>query len=98
MAVSEAWAYDIPTFITDECNLPVAFEHDAAVCITTDPEHLAQVLLDKLEEPGLAAMASRARALCNEKFTYERVAEQYVATYRWLLGQGDEPDFVSKVN
>lgn len=95
IAMLEAWSYNTPTFITDECNLPEAFAADAAVRITTNPEELARVLQEKLEDPALEAKALRARRLCEEKFTCERVADQYLATYRWLLGQGDQPDFVS---
>lgn len=95
IAVLEAWANNIPTFITEDCNLPKALEVDAAVRITTDPEDLARVLHIRLEDSSLAAMASRARLLCEEEFTCERVAEQYLATYHWLLGQGECPNFVS---
>jgi len=98
IAVLEAWAYGIPTFITDDCNLPEGFARDAAVRITTDPAALAQVLRGRLEDSGLAAMAERARSLCEEKFTWDSVAAQYLATYQWLLGQENCPDFVSDRN
>ncbi|KLI63735.1 glycosyltransferase [Aurantiacibacter marinus] len=95
VAVLEAWAYSTPTFITDGCNLPEGFMRDAAVRVTTDPVELAQVLRARLEDPHLAAMAARAKALCAEKFTWGSVAQQYLAMYRWVLGKGDCPAFVS---
>jgi len=95
IAVLEAWAYGVPVFMTQHCNLPEGFARDAAVRISTDPSELAQVLAARLEDDGLPAMAERARALCEEEFTWDRVAAQYLATYNWLLGQGEQPAFVS---
>ncbi|WP_340587889.1 glycosyltransferase [Erythrobacter alti] len=98
IAVLEAWAYDTPAFITDACNLPEGFAHDAAIRVTTDPAELANVLRTRLEDPELAEIARRARALVERKFTWDSVAQQYLTTYQWLLGHRDRPDFVSETD
>lgn len=94
VTVLEAWAYGVPSFITEACNLPEALARDAAVQVSTDPQALAGVLQARLDDPSLAAMADRASALCEETFTWPSVAEQYLATYRWLVERGARPAFV----
>ncbi|RPF70529.1 glycosyltransferase [Aurantiacibacter spongiae] len=83
MAVLEAWAYSLPTFITDECNLPEAFAEGAAIRIERDPRKLAETLSARLEENN-EAIGARARQLCAERFTWSSVAGNLIQTYRWL--------------
>lgn len=83
MAVLEAWAYGVPVFMTDACNLPVGFASGAAFRITTDPAQMAGVLSEKLADPGALATACQAgRALAQSRFDWEAIAAQLLAHYQ----------------
>lgn len=91
MAVLEAWSHGLPVFITRECNLVEGFSAGAAIEVTTDPADLALVLSDSLASAELCAIGERGRKLVEEKFTWEAVARELLAVYRWLAGDGDRP-------
>jgi hypothetical protein len=39
-------------------------------------------------------MGAKGRQLVEEKYSMEAVAAQMLQLYRWVLGQGDRPEFV----
>jgi glycosyltransferase involved in cell wall biosynthesis len=57
---------------------------------------IQKALLEAAQNPRgeLAAMGLRGQALVAEKYTWPRVAEKSLALYQWLLGRGEQPDFV----
>jgi poly(glycerol-phosphate) alpha-glucosyltransferase len=91
MGVLEAWAHRLPVFMTRACNLPEGFEDGAAVEIPTEPEGLARILAARLEEPSLPAMGEAGRSLVEARFTWDSVARDLLAVYRWVLGRGPKP-------
>lgn len=96
MVVLEAWSYGIPVLMTQECNLPIGFASNAAMSISASGGPMADDLKrffsigdEDRERIGLAG-----RSLVENHYTWTRVANDFLKTYRWLLGRGDRPDFM----
>lgn len=96
VAVLEAWAYGLPVFMTEACNLPSGFAADAAIPVQTDPTALAATLAEHLgDDAGLRAIGANGRGLVERDFTWDRAVDAYAALYRWLAEGGDTPAFVT---
>jgi len=96
MAVLEAWSYGLPVVMTPDCNIPEGFEEEAALKIDPAPSSI-EGGLDQLfahSEGQLAEMGERGRALVEQKFTWDAVAEQMYDVYRWMLGEEETPSCV----
>ncbi len=52
MSVLEAWAYRLPVLMTDHCNLPEGFTHDAAIRIGTDVASIAEGMQTLFQLPS----------------------------------------------
>lgn len=96
MAVLEAWAAKLPVFMTDACNLPEGFDANAAVRLPLGPVEMAGALneLLTLSPESLETMGLRGFELVKDKFTWASVGAEMAAVYRWLTGQGEQPDCV----
>jgi poly(glycerol-phosphate) alpha-glucosyltransferase len=96
MAVLEAWAHGLPVLMTPGCNLPEGFSFGAGVEMTPAPDAIADGLrtLFAMSDAERSRMGERGRRLVAERFAWPRVAEQMLAVYRWVLGQGPMPDSV----
>lgn len=96
MSILEAWAYKLPVLMTDYCNIPEGFESNAAVRVDTTPESIKEGLLTMLamDDAKLNDIGENGYNLVKEKFTWERIAQQSVIVYKWLMRQGDRPEFV----
>lgn len=103
MAVLEAWAYGLPVLMTEHCNLPEGFEHNAAIRIGTDPESIAEGLRHLFALPAagnrplttsLQSLGQSGRKLVESRFTWPQVARQMKELYQWVLARGDTPAFV----
>ena len=88
MTVLEAWAHARLVLLTPECNLPEAFEANAALRIGTTSEEIAAGLKQLIEtsDDDRAAMGTRGRTLVATRFSWPRIGEQMRAVYEWLLG------------
>lgn len=96
MAVLEAWAYALPVLITPECNLPEGYAADAALRIEPAPEAIRQglrTLLDMTDEQR-RIIGLNGRRLVLERFSWSAVVPQLVSVYRWVLGEGPQPESV----
>jgi glycosyltransferase involved in cell wall biosynthesis len=96
MAVLEAWSHGLPVLMTRQCNLPEGFEVEAAIEITTKPEEIAESLrtLAGMKHAERRAMGEAGRRLVEERFTWDRVADEMHAVYSWILGGGPPPPVV----
>lgn len=94
MTVLEAWGYGLPVLMTSACNLPEGSAAGAALETAVEPAAIAAALqqLFAMPEPQRRAMGERGRRLVAERYTWPRVADQMLAVYRWVLGQGPMPD------
>jgi glycosyltransferase involved in cell wall biosynthesis len=82
MSVLEAWSFGKPVFMTEQCNLPEGFKAGAAFKVTTDPNDIANVLVDTLLSPGRLAIAGQAaRALVEMSFDWVKISNQWRSLY-----------------
>ena len=93
MAVLEAWAYRLPVAMTSECNIPKAFEVDAAVQIGTTASGLEEGLAGFLAmaDADRVKLGIAGRLLTESDYAWEAVASQMDLCYRWILGGGPPP-------
>lgn len=96
MSVLEALSYRLPVLMTQVCNLPEAFEANAALRFDHSEESIFEKVLELIEmdQKDRDAMGVRGYELVQKQFTWSRVAEQMVEVYRWMLGRGAEPNTV----
>lgn len=97
MSVLEAWAYRLPVLMTDYCNLPEGFAAGAAVRTGTGVEEIGVGLGEFFGATGgwLEGVGAKGRALVEGSFTWVTCAAQMAEVYRWVLGAGPKPGFVS---
>ncbi|MDB4589767.1 glycosyltransferase [Verrucomicrobiales bacterium] len=100
MSVLEAWSYQLPVLMTDQCNIPEGFVADAAFRIGTDTESIAEGMRLLFSLPAtdtrqltssLSSMGKNGRSLVERQFTWPQVATQMKDVYEWVLGGGDMP-------
>lgn len=96
MAILEAWSYGLPVLMTDHCNLPEGFDHQAAIRIGTESDSIAQGLSELMQMSAAqrSGMGQRGRHLVEAKFTWPQVAEQMMKVYEWVLGRREKPECV----
>ena len=93
MVILEAWAYGLPVLMTPQCNIPEGFSANAALRIEPEAGSIEQGLRDFFLMPDneRLAMGERGRKLVEERFTWDKVADDMYAVYQWLLGGGQPP-------
>lgn len=96
MSVLEAWAYKLPVIMTDQCNLPDGFESKSSIRVTTKPESIAAGLekLFKMSDEERDKMGENGYRLVENKYTWDKIADQTIQLYDWLLHGGEKPEFV----
>jgi len=94
MAVLEAWSYGKPVLLTRACNLPEGEAAGAAVMIDSPKEDLVDGLISlmSMSDSERRAMGARGAALVRERFSWERVARDYLRVYRALLARAPIPE------
>ncbi|WP_347841431.1 glycosyltransferase [uncultured Draconibacterium sp.] len=96
MTILEAWSYRLPVIMTSYCNLPEGFDANAAVHINTDPKNIASQLksffnLSVCEQKRIGV---NGLELVKTHFTWDKIANDMIATYKWILDKGPKPEFV----
>ncbi|MEM9234941.1 MAG: glycosyltransferase, partial [Pseudomonadota bacterium] len=92
MGVLEAWAWGLPVFMTDACNLPEGFRERAAMRIIPEASDIAGVLGTGLALNTLDEWGERGRTLASSRFAWTPIAEQHIEVYEWMLrGDGETP-------
>jgi glycosyltransferase involved in cell wall biosynthesis len=96
IAVLEAWAHGLPVVMTRQCNLPEGFTAGAALEVQPHPLSIAEGLerLFSMDQRELRAAGERGRTLVESRFTWPMLAGWMMDVYRWLLGEGPQPDCV----
>ena len=96
MSVLEAWAYRLPVVMTDYCNLPEGFKSDAAFRISPTPESIFNTLQNvfSADNAKLKEIGDNGYNLVKQNFSWDRVANQTVKLYKYLLNEGEKPKFV----
>ncbi|MFH5805126.1 glycosyltransferase [Alienimonas sp. DA493] len=98
VAVLEAWAYGLPTVLTDACNLPEGFDRGGALRVEPTAASVRTGLAELVTERDAArsARGAAARALAEAEFAWPVIARRFGALYDWLAG-GPEPAGVRRV-
>ena len=91
MAVLEAWAYGLPVFMTEACNLPAGFEKGAAWRVDAAPDLLAGELAAGLGKPDISRMGVKGRELAAGRFAWAPIAKQHIEVYEWMVNGGPAP-------
>lgn len=96
MSVLEAWSYGLPAILTDQCNLPDAFDNKAAIRVTTEPESIAKGLMQlfSMSDSERTAMGENGYNLVKRDYTWDGIADKTLQLYKWLLDGGEKPSFV----
>jgi poly(glycerol-phosphate) alpha-glucosyltransferase len=85
MAALEAMAAGLPVIVSPACHLPEVEAAGAGMIVPPDEAALADALRQLLsDEARRAQMGKAARALVEQRFTWERAAAQYEALYASL--------------
>lgn len=96
MSVLEAWAYKLPIVMTDGCNLPDGFEEKAALRVETTPESICEGLVKffSMSDSERVRMGENGYNLVVEKYQWNKIAEDSVELYNYLLNGGAKPRFM----
>ncbi|KLU01291.1 Glycosyl transferase, group 1 family protein [Rhodopirellula islandica] len=76
-AVVEALSWQVPAIVTPGCNFPEVAAENAGLQTTLKPEELYQALEDFCLRTDLEQAGKEARRLVENRFTLERVVDQY---------------------
>lgn len=97
VAVLEAWSYRLPVLMTPECNLPEGYTRGAAIRIDTTPAGIASGIHSLMNhtESERQRIGQRGWELVRDEFTWRKVAEDFRATYAWMLGRTTRPEYVA---
>jgi poly(glycerol-phosphate) alpha-glucosyltransferase len=91
MSILEAWSYGLPVLMTRGCNIPAAFDRDAAIEISTEPSDLSRQIERAMTSPSLGDVARNGRRFVEERFTWKAVINDLRAVYQWLAGTSSRP-------
>jgi poly(glycerol-phosphate) alpha-glucosyltransferase len=96
MAILEAAAAGLPVLLTPQCNFPELARAGGGIEVDPNADSCAAGLkrLFAMSEAERRDMGARGRRLVTEQYTWAGQSARMLAVYRWLLGQGDRPDFV----
>jgi len=96
VAVLEAMAAELPVLITPGCNFPEAGAAGAAAIVEPTLEGIRDGLGGLLLMPDYEReeMGRRGHHLVLTKYSWETVAQQMLAVYQWVLGEGPLPGCV----
>lgn len=91
MAVLEAWAFGLPTLLTEFCNLPEAFEYGSAKKLELDDEKYVESLKNFLliDEASLKIMSNNSINLVNSGFHWNLIAKKMNSTYIRSISYND---------
>ena len=97
MVVLEAWAYRKPVLMTDECNIPSGFCHNAAIRIEPNAEDITRGIVKLLDqsESDRIAMGDKGEALVKADFSWEKIGAMNAALINWIVNGASVPSFVT---
>lgn len=96
MTVAEALSHGVPVITTTGTPWAKVVDTGCGWWVTPNAEGLEAALRDALtrDAPALRTMGRAGRAWMERDFSWPRLAGDFEATYRWILGGGAPPDFV----
>lgn len=96
IVVAEALAAGVPVITTKGAPWAELEQHQCGwwVDIGVEPLVLALEQAIKLTDEDRRSMGQRGRALVAEKYSWEKIAQDMLSAYEWVLGGGTPPDCV----
>lgn len=96
LVVAEALACGVPVITTKGAPWQGLLTHRCGWWIDIGVEPLAAALREAMNLPPdtLRDMGQRGRTYVEQNFGWPGIAEQMLSVYRWVLGQGEQPDCV----
>nr|PMK16657.1 hypothetical protein BCU06_11740 [Vibrio breoganii] len=93
MSILEAWSYSVPVIMTDFCNLPEGFAHNAALRIEPNVNSIVSGLerLINMASSDLRQIGLNGRSLVEKDFTWDKVASDMISVYKWSLDKDSIP-------
>lgn len=97
IAVAEALAHGTPVITTTETPWTEVGERHCGWCIPPNEDRLRETLREALSRPlpQLHEMGMNGRRWMERNYAWKHIAEMMEATYEWLLGKGNQPDWVT---
>ena len=96
VAALEAMSFHLPCLLSSACNLPEAFECNAAIRAEPDTTELIHSLLHlfSLTDHELQTMGYNSSQLVTNNFDWHIIADSTKNVYQWMLGQASCPECV----
>ena len=93
IVVPEALSYGVPVIASTGAPWGELPERNCGWWVDPTSASLAEALEDatQLSDAKLSQMGMNGRALVEEKYQWDSIAEKMVADYQWILGQGPKP-------
>ena len=93
MAALEAMSHGLPCLLSSACNLPEAFDANAAYIAEPDVSTLITTLKELFlrSHAELLATGANGRYLTQSHFDWDYVARLFGDVYRWILGAASKP-------
>ncbi|HTG82707.1 MAG TPA: glycosyltransferase family 4 protein, partial [Geobacteraceae bacterium] len=97
VVVLEALGASVPVLTTKGAPWENLVTHRCGWWTDIDSGAIADVLKKAMacSPAELRQMGGRGRDLVGARYTWQQSALQTISLYRWLIGQGERPDFVS---
>ena len=96
MVVGEALSHGLPVITTHGAPWKLLEEEACGWWVPISTDGIAAALEDATRKSPeeLIAMGERGRAVVAERFSWDRIAREFVDCYRWILGEGPTPGCV----
>ena len=98
MTVLEALGAGVPVLTTKASPCEYLVTQHCGWWPEISESSIAEALKSALKQPigELREMGKRGRDLVSDKYTWDKIAEQTLMLYDWLLERGPQPDFIVK--
>ncbi len=96
IAVAEALARGLPVITTHGAPWKLLESESCGWWVPVSTAAIAAALEDASTRPieELVAMGDRGRVAVEQRFRWDRIAEEFINCYRWVSGQGSKPECV----
>jgi len=96
IAIAEALAHGLPVITTTETPWTDLQQRSCGWCIPPTQPELERALRAAMCQPlkSLQEMGNNGRKWIQTDYAWRRIGEMMHKTYRWLLGNGSQPDWV----
>jgi glycosyltransferase involved in cell wall biosynthesis len=98
IVVAEALAAGVPVLTTRGAPWQELEMNRCGWWVDINVDSIQEALADAISRPRqeLIEMGARGKDLIEEKYTWPRVTQKTIELYSWLMGRGEQPDFVMK--